>query len=235
MRTRIKPRRPGHATVVAYLALFVALGGSAYAAAHLGGRTVGTKQLKAGAVTAAKLKKNAVTKAKIKTGAVDGSKIADGSVTGTEIDAASMPFSQIVHKARGSSTVPLPTGTKTVYPIDNAAYTQEAGRDDSYVGELDVTIPASCTGNRTVYGNLLVDSADPTKAFSQETVAAGEFHDQGAGQVSGRISLGPYVNGVRFESATATNHTLAIVATASCTTGGGVTATAGGVDVIGTK
>ena len=235
MRARIKQRRPGHATVVAYLALFIALGGSAYAASHLGKKTVGTRQLKGGAVTAAKLKKNAVTKAKIKDGAVDGSKIADGSVTGTEIDAASMPFSQIVHEARGSSTVPLPTGTRTAYPLDNATYTQEAGRDDSFVGSLDVTIPASCTGNRTVYGNLVVDSADPTKALSQESVAAGEFHDPGTGQVSGRINLGPYVNGVRLQSATATNHTLAIVATASCTSGGGVTATSGGVDVIGTK
>jgi hypothetical protein len=154
MRTRIKLRRPSHTTVVAYLALFVALGGSAYAASHLGKKTVGTKQLKGGAVTAAKLSKNAVTKAKIKAKAVDGSKIADGSVTGTDINAASMPFSQIVHEARGSSAVQLPTGTKTAYPMSNASYTQEAGRDDFYVGELDITIPPSCAGNRTVYANL---------------------------------------------------------------------------------
>jgi hypothetical protein len=235
MRTWIKPRRPSHTTAVAYLALFVALGGSAYAASHLGKKTVGTKQLKGGAVTAAKLKKNAVTKAKIKAAAVDGSKIADGSVTGADVNAASMPFSQIVHEARGSSTVPLPTNIKTAYPLNNATYTQEAGRDDSYFGELDVTVPASCVGNRTVYGDLVVDSADPTKPASQEVVAAGEFHDPGTGPASGRINLGPTANGVRFQSASAANHTLAIAATATCTSGGGVTATFGGVDVIGTR
>ena len=235
MRSRFKLRRPGHGTVVAYLALFIALGGSAYAASHLGSKTVGTKQLKGSAVTAAKLKKNAVTKAKIKNGAVDGSKIADGSVTGTEINAPTMPFSQIVHEARGNSTVTLPTGTKTAYPLNNATYTQDPGRDDFYAGELDVTIPASCTGNRIVYGQLTVDAADPTKAGSPEVVASGEFFAPGSGQASGRISLGPTYNGVRFQSASATNHTLGIAASASCTTGGGVTATFGGVDVIGVK
>lgn len=235
MRARFKLRRPGHGTVVAYLALFIALGGSAYAASHLGSKTVGTKQLKGGAVTAAKLKKNAVTKAKIKNGAVNGSKIADGSVTGTEINAPTMPFSQIVHEARGNSTVTLPTNKKTAYPLNNATYTQDPGRDDFYAGELDVTIPASCTGSRIVYGQLTVDAADPAKAGPEEVVASGEFSAQGSGQASGRISLGPTYNGVRFQSASATNHTLGIAASASCTTGGGVTATFGGVDVIGVK
>ena len=33
MLRRLRPRRPGHAVVVAYLALFAALGGTAFAAA----------------------------------------------------------------------------------------------------------------------------------------------------------------------------------------------------------
>jgi hypothetical protein len=45
-----------HATAVAYLALFVALGGGAYAATQLPANSVGTKQLKNGAVTHAKLR-----------------------------------------------------------------------------------------------------------------------------------------------------------------------------------
>jgi hypothetical protein len=48
-------RRLTYANVVATLALFVALGGGAYAATQLKKNSVGTRQLKDGAVTAAKL------------------------------------------------------------------------------------------------------------------------------------------------------------------------------------
>ncbi|HSS37862.1 MAG TPA: hypothetical protein VLT58_03740 [Polyangia bacterium] len=52
------PRRHlTYANVAATLALFLALGGAAYAATQLPKNSVGTKQLKAGAVTAAKINK----------------------------------------------------------------------------------------------------------------------------------------------------------------------------------
>lgn len=66
---------PSHNTVIAYLALFVALGGTAFAASQLPKNSVGTKQLKS----------NAVTTAKIKNGAVTGAKIADSTVTGANV------------------------------------------------------------------------------------------------------------------------------------------------------
>jgi hypothetical protein len=51
---KLRPRLT-FANVVSCLALFVALGGSAYAATQLPKNSVGTRQLKDGAVTAAKL------------------------------------------------------------------------------------------------------------------------------------------------------------------------------------
>jgi hypothetical protein len=71
---------PSHNTVIAYLALFVALGGSAYAATQLPKNSVGTKQLKP----------NAVTTAKIKNGAVTGTKIASNTVTGANVDESTL-------------------------------------------------------------------------------------------------------------------------------------------------
>jgi hypothetical protein len=50
---------PRHSTLVAYVALFVALGGTTYAAVSLPKNSVGTKQLKDGAVTSSKLNANA--------------------------------------------------------------------------------------------------------------------------------------------------------------------------------
>jgi hypothetical protein len=55
------------ATVIALLALFVALGGTTYAATSLPKNSVGTKQLKKNAVTSKKIKSGAVTAAKIST------------------------------------------------------------------------------------------------------------------------------------------------------------------------
>jgi hypothetical protein len=69
---------PSHTTVIAYLALFVALGGSAYAATQLPKNSVGTKQIKP----------NAVTTAKLKNGAVTGAKIAANTVAGNNVDEA---------------------------------------------------------------------------------------------------------------------------------------------------
>jgi hypothetical protein len=56
--------------VVAIIALFVALGGAAYAAVNLPANSVGTRQLKNGAVTGAKVGNNAVTSAKVKDGSL---------------------------------------------------------------------------------------------------------------------------------------------------------------------
>jgi len=68
------------------IAVFLVLGGAAFAAAQLPKNSVGKKQLKNNAVVTAKIKKNAVTAAKIKAGAVDGSKVKDGSLTGADIN-----------------------------------------------------------------------------------------------------------------------------------------------------
>jgi hypothetical protein len=73
-------RRPSHATIVAYLALFVALGGSAYAATSLPAGSVGATQIRAGAVTSGKLAKSAVT----------ARAVADHSLTGLQIDVSKL-------------------------------------------------------------------------------------------------------------------------------------------------
>lgn len=64
------------ASVLAMLALFVALGGGAYAAAG----KIGSADIKAGAVTKAKIKKEAVTGPKIKVDAVTGTKVKESTL-----------------------------------------------------------------------------------------------------------------------------------------------------------
>jgi hypothetical protein len=67
---RFLDRRPSPPMVVAVLALFVALGGGAYAATALPKKSVGAKQIKKNAVTAAKIRKNAVNSSKVRDGSL---------------------------------------------------------------------------------------------------------------------------------------------------------------------
>ena len=61
-------RRPSPATVIATIALFVALGGTGYAAAKLPRNSVGTPQLKTNAVTSGKVKNGTLLAADFKSG-----------------------------------------------------------------------------------------------------------------------------------------------------------------------
>ena len=75
------------ANVLAGMALFVALGGTGWAAEVLGSNSVGTPQLKASAVTTPKIASGAVTKSKLGKGAVSSDAIAKGAVTAEKIAA----------------------------------------------------------------------------------------------------------------------------------------------------
>ena len=66
---------------IAYLALFVALGGTSYAAANLPADSVGSKQIKPGSVAASDLR----------AGAVSSSKVKDGTLLGKDFKAGQLP------------------------------------------------------------------------------------------------------------------------------------------------
>lgn len=100
----MKVRRPSHATVVAYLALIIAVGGGGAYAAGLGQNTVGAKQLKKNAVTTAKIKKGAVTAAKIKAGTLTGAQI-DLSQLGTVPNAQAANTAQTAQTAQVANSV----------------------------------------------------------------------------------------------------------------------------------
>ncbi len=65
---------------IALLALFLALGGTTYAAVSLPANSVGAKQLKKNAVINKKIKANAVTGAKVKNDSLTGADVVEGSL-----------------------------------------------------------------------------------------------------------------------------------------------------------
>jgi hypothetical protein len=261
-------RRLTYANVMSTIAVFLVLGGVAVAATQLPKNSVGTKQLKKNAVTTVKIKKNAVTAAKLKAGAVGGtklgdgavtdtkladgavktgklgdsavteSKLADGAVSGAKINAASTPFSRIVHEATNNATQAIGT-SPTVYPLNNATYTQGASEVNSFAAALDVTFEASCTQPRSVAVYLLVDPANPTTPTVNDLAAVGVVQDSGTGAVTKRVELGTGGGAFRtilFQPGVDEEHALDLIAVSTCAAAtSGVTATFGGVDVIGTK
>ncbi len=87
-----------YANVMASAAVFIALGGSAYAALRVPPNSVGTRQIKAGAVTTGKLANGAITAAKV----------AEHSLTGQDVDLnalGTVPMATSASQAANSDTV----------------------------------------------------------------------------------------------------------------------------------
>jgi hypothetical protein len=226
-----------YSNVISTLCLFLLIGGgTAFAASQLAKKSVGTKQLKSNAVTSAKIKKNAVTSAKIKSGAVNGEKVADGSLTGADINAPSTPFSQIVQRVRISASAPFTP--EPLYQI--GSYTQPAGEDDQYLASLTVNFPASCEAPRVAQAYLLIDAPAKFNELQAENIAGlGVIQDKGAGTVTRTMEFTPNPGTsplYRVAPAIPTpHHFSAALAAANCKSGGGITVSGAGVDVIGTK
>jgi hypothetical protein len=116
-------RIPSPAMIVACVALFIAMGGTSYAAATLAANSVGTKQIKKDAVTSAKIKNSAVTGAKVKDATLTGAKVMDATLTGVDIADGAVDAAKVgtIPGARveGKAAVSIPSsGSSTVLSYD---------------------------------------------------------------------------------------------------------------------
>jgi len=85
MLTRLRSRRPSHTTVVAYLALFVAVGDTTYAAA-----TIGPNAIKNDAIRSRHILNGAVGSADLANNSVGPAKVIDGSLKPQDLSAAAL-------------------------------------------------------------------------------------------------------------------------------------------------
>jgi hypothetical protein len=81
---------------VAYVALFVALGGTGYAATNLPAHSVGSRQLRSGAVGSAQLKNHSVTPIKLARGSIAGYVRDYAQVNGQGQLVASRPAARLI-------------------------------------------------------------------------------------------------------------------------------------------
>ena len=176
---RLKVGWPSPAMVVALIALFVALGGGAYATLGLPKSSVGTAQLKNGAVTRAKLRNNAVTTIKVKNHSLLPKDFKSGQVAAGTIPAAS------VFCARDNPCQPVISGTQTSLAFSGTAFDTDnlhamadrltAPISGIYVAAGDVVFPEDSEGLRTVAIGPLESCCDGVQQL-------------GAGSVSGTTS-----------------------------------------------
>lgn len=95
---------------VAYLALFIALGGTGYAATRLPKNSVGTAQLKNGAVTAAKVKSHSLIGADFKAGQLPAGATGPAGAQGPKGEAgapgAALGYAHVVVKSAAATIDP---------------------------------------------------------------------------------------------------------------------------------
>ena len=109
---------------VAYVALFVALGGTGYAAVNLPAGSVGTRQLRNGAVTSSKLANGSVGAVKLASGSVSGwirmwARIdANGNVIASKPRAHTVGWNPVEHAGTIVWNQAIPPGCFSLATVD---------------------------------------------------------------------------------------------------------------------
>ena len=217
---------------VGYLALFVALGGSSYAAVRLTPGSVKSAALANGAVTHAKLARNSVTGVNVAKAALTARDFKSGTfLQGLKGDAgapgsaglAGIPglkgdagpqgpagkdgSASIAARARLANSVTATHGGQTTIPLSAGSWTQSAGQLELLAGTVTLTVPSSCTGS---FGNSIIISVDGTPA----TLAVAPTVPAGSS-----VTM-PILVGTLSEPDADTHHTMTASFANTCTKGG---------------
>jgi hypothetical protein len=186
---RLLSRRPSPAMIVALLALFVALGGSSYAAVKIGARDI-----QRGAVGTRAIANNSIRSADIRNATVSGVDVKDDSLTNADIDNANLNAKSAETAAR-ATTATTATSASTA---NNATNADNAGKLDG-LDSTDFTRPA-CTSQTGALKGVVTIAASP--AFSGTFTAVSGYSCSGQSIEARRLSMGRYE--VRFNGSPAT-------------------------------
>jgi hypothetical protein len=156
-----KPRRPSHATVVAYLALFVALGGTTYAALRLAPHSVGGRELKPHSVTGRHIRDRSITGADIK-----GGSLTLGHLAGTVHHLSLAQAKALAGTSRVTGTTARAQGTLSLVMTTN-------------VGPV-VSDPNSYSAANCPAGQVLIGGAANTDPNGESVGASLDYPDQEA-------------------------------------------------------
>ena len=187
---RLLSRRPSPAMIVALLALFVALGGSSYAAVKIGARDI-----QRGAVGTRAIANNSIRSADIHNATVSGADVKDDSLTNADIDNSEPQRARAPRRPRTAAHATTATSASTA---SNATNADNAGKLDG-LDSTDFTRPA-CTSQTGALKGAVTIAASP--AFSGAFTAVSGYNCSGQSIEARRLSMGRYE--VRFNGSPAT-------------------------------
>lgn len=135
------------ANSISLIALFVALGGTSFAAVALTKNSVGAKQIKKNAVTASEIKRNAVAASELRSNAVASGDIADNGVGGADLSDNSVGSGEVINGSLLAAD--LAPGVLDVNPQITTQFTQHpADLGDG----VEVSIDAFCPEGQMAIG-----------------------------------------------------------------------------------
>jgi hypothetical protein len=184
--TRLLSKRPTPAMIVALLALFVALGGSSYAAVKIGARDI-----QRGAVGTRAIANNSVRSADIHNATVSGADVKDDSLTNADIDNTHL-------SAKSAETAAHAATASSASTASNATNAGNAGKLDG-LDSTAFTRPA-CTSQTGALKGIVTIAASP--AFSGTFTAVPGYNCSGQSVEARRLGMGRYE--VRFNGSPAT-------------------------------
>jgi len=173
-------RHLSFSNLIALLALFIALGGAAYAGTKIDGKTIvngsiGGGKLKAETITAGKIKKGTITGAQIRGETITGAQIEAGSIDARQINLSTLgtvPSAQNAATAGTATKADSATSAGTAdsakraetanaathaESADNATRADTAGDADTLNGATAADLTLSCQNGTEFYGGMCWD------------------------------------------------------------------------------
>ena len=163
------------ANVLSCIALFVALGGTAFAAAKLSAGQVKAVNIAPQAVTNAKIKTQAVTSGKIKNGGVNALDLGAGQVTNEKIATGAVTGKKIAKKAVSPRTI-----------ATEAVTTDKIAKESIVAAKLSASFYAQLVRNVTYVNSESASNSEVAKS-AEALCPAGKQAIGGGARVNGSL------------------------------------------------
>jgi hypothetical protein len=145
------------ANVLSCAALFVALGGAAYAAVKIPPNAIKAKNIANQAVTNPKIKREAVTSGKIRNGGVNAVDLGAGQVTNEKLGTGAVTGKKIAKKAVSERTI-----------ANEAVTIGKIGKEAVDASKISTSLWAQLVRNVTYVNTSSFNSSEPNKSITAE-------------------------------------------------------------------